>query len=454
MGVISFKGIRYAVAGRFEYPVETEKWYPIGDVRECQKSFMDYKDAPYQIRAFRDEATIPDKQFHYKEFREGIECTYSEDCLYLNIWTSLDENGRLENQKKPVLVYIHGGSFMNGASNDRPFDGTKLAEQGIVVVTINYRLGPLGFMCLPELEKYADNSGNYGLYDQLTALQWVNHNIDIFGGDPENVTIMGQSAGAMSVTHLIMSSLTKGLFAKAVMSSGGGLSSYIMPLKKSEVIPFWENVKQHAGVNDTEELKALSVEKLYEAFDEACNETKKLGLTVGPVFDNNLIKKTEMEDYESGNYNHIPIIIGSNSEDIVSAVMYGMVDAWGRRAARFEENDKKCYAYHFSRSLPGDDKGAWHGADLWYWFGNLEQSWRPWEEVDEDLSERMMRYLINFIETSDPNQGLKAHDKAMVVWESSSNAGRHKMQFSKDGCSMGGVSFAKTVQSMLFKKNY
>lgn len=123
----------------------------------------------------------------------------------------------------PVIFYIHGGGYKGGCAHEKHFDGPVWPTKGVIAVTCNYRLGPMGFMCLPELEKEAGHTGNYGVFDQITALQWVRDNISAFGGDPENIAIMGQSAGAMSVTNLCLSPLTSGMFAKAVMNSGGGV---------------------------------------------------------------------------------------------------------------------------------------------------------------------------------------------------------------------------------------
>ena len=193
-GVTSFKGIRYATAGRWEYPVQVKKWDGVYDATQ-------YGNCAYQARAFKNEAENPGKKFYYKEFREGIEYNYSEDCLFLNIW-------KPENAKKgdnlPILFYIHGGGFTGGCAHEKHFIDPVWAQKGIIVVSIHYRLGPLGFAVLPELKEEVGKTGNYGLYDQLCALNWVYDNIESFGGDPSAITIMGQSAGAMSVQQHCM----------------------------------------------------------------------------------------------------------------------------------------------------------------------------------------------------------------------------------------------------------
>ena len=159
--------------------------------------------------------------FYYHEFREGLDYTYSEDCQYLNIWAP--DNA----EKAPVIVYIHGGAFLSGSGWDKVFDEPVWPRRGVIGVTLNYRLGLFGYACLPELADEAGHTGNYGLYDQLCALQWVHDNIAAFGGDPDNITVMGQSAGAHSVQMLCSTKAAQGLIAKAVMSSGAGDDSVL-----------------------------------------------------------------------------------------------------------------------------------------------------------------------------------------------------------------------------------
>ena len=207
-GVIAFKGIRYAVANRFEFPNEVTSWDGVYDASK-------YGNCSYQPRAFYNEEENLKKIFYYNEFRKGSQYTYSEDCLFLNIW--IPEKKESE-EKLPVLIYIHGGGFTGGCGHELHFDGPIWPKKGVIGVTINYRLGPLGFTCHSELKAKDGHSGNYGLYDQMTAIKWIKNNISSFGGNSENITIMGQSAGAMSVQQLCLSPLTEGMFQKAIMS--------------------------------------------------------------------------------------------------------------------------------------------------------------------------------------------------------------------------------------------
>ncbi len=199
-GTVAYKGIRYATAGRWEYPKQVTAWEGIYDATQ-------YGHCSYQPRAFYNEEENLKKIFYYNEFRKGETYTYSEDCLFLNVFTP---DTAKAGDKLPVLVYIHGGGFTGGCGHEKHFDGPVWPTQGIIGVTLNYRLGPMGFVCLPELEAEAGSTGNYGLYDQMTAIQWVKDNIAAFGGDPENITIMGQSAGAASVQLQATSPLSGG----------------------------------------------------------------------------------------------------------------------------------------------------------------------------------------------------------------------------------------------------
>ena len=258
-GTVAYKGIRYATAGRWEYPVEVTSWEGVYDATQ-------YGSCSYQPRSFYNEEENLKKIFYYHEFRKGESYTYSEDCLFLNVFTP-EEKG----EKRPVLVYIHGGGFTGGCGHEKHFDGPVWPLEGIVGVTLNYRLGPMGFMCLPQLAEEAGHTGNYGLYDQMTAISWVKHNIAAFGGDPENITIMGQSAGAMSVQMLCSSPLTEDLFQKAIMSSGCGLGNKMASTAEKNGI-FWQAVMERCGCATLEEFRAVAPEKLFEVWQTAKKE--------------------------------------------------------------------------------------------------------------------------------------------------------------------------------------
>lgn len=454
--VLSFKGIRYATAKRWQYPQEEPQWDKIYNINDCLRDFSKFGPCAYQPRAFVDESTMHDKAFYYKEFREGTSFTYSEDCLRLNVYTSCDDNGNLYDQKKPVIVYIHGGSFVDGSSDEKVFDPSAWVKRGVVAVTINYRLGPFGFMCLPELASEAGHTGNYGLYDQLCALKWIHHNIKVFGGDSSNVTLMGQSAGAMSVTHLILSPLTNGLFAKAVLCSGGGVSTFISPKNADDSYAFNRRLMQECSAASIDELRRMPAEDIYTAWIKLRDSAKNSLLISSPVVDNIIILRSRYEDYKVGNYNHIPIMIGSNSNDVVVTVFHEMARSFAKNTAEYSsthnlDESVKAYTYHFSRQLPGDNKGAFHSADLWYWFGTLDKCWREFEDVDVKLSHDMVRYLTNFAKTSDPNIDTSPDEESYVVWEPVNLSSHKSMNFTDEGCTFARVSPVKLVSNVLFK---
>jgi para-nitrobenzyl esterase len=379
-GTVAFKGIRYATAGRWEYPQEVTAWEGTYDASH-------YGHCSYQPRAFYDEELNEKKYFYYNEFRKGETYTYSEDCLFLNIF--VPENAK-EGDKLPVLFYIHGGGFTGGCGHEKHFDGPVWPAHGVIGVTINYRLGPMGLLCLPELQEEAGHTGNYGLYDQMTAMQWVKHNIAAFGGDPENITIMGQSAGAASVQMQTQSPLTEGLFQKAVMSSGCGLGS-MMACKLETAMAFWQEVMKRAGCENLEQFRALPVEKLFAVWLAAKKDVKGGNAATFPVMDGRFaVAGTPARN--------ISYMAGSTSHDMAPPILLSMTRKW------ITQREKPSYTWFFDRMLPGDENGAWHSADLWYWFGTLENCWRPMEQKDRDLSNQMIDYLCNFAATGDPNR--------------------------------------------------
>lgn len=430
-GVTAYKGIRYATAERFSYPAAVTGWDGVYDATQ-------YGNCSYQPRAFYCEADMPEKAFYYREFREGESYTYSEDCLFLNIWAPDGAEGL------PVLFYIHGGGFTGGCGHEKHFDGPVWAAKGVVAVTINYRLGPLGFICLPELEGEAGHTGNYGLFDQMTALKWVYDNIAAFGGDPHNITIMGQSAGAMSVQQLCLSPLTKGMIAKAVMSSGGGVNSLMgNTAPAAQHFPFWKKVMEKAGCTALEELRSLEVQKLFAAW-QAANKEQKAPMSCVPCVDGVLLTRPALDAVKDGEQHAVPYLMGSTSEDIVPPVVHKLAKQWCRIQA--DQGKKESYAWFFDRRLPGDDNGAWHSSDLWYWFGTLDNCWRPMEEWDRRLSDLMSSYLTNFAKTGDPNGG------GLPQWLPVAKGQSKVMRIGQAEAHMGMVNMAKLTYTMMTNK--
>ena len=422
-GTIAYKGIRYATAGRWEYPKQVTHWDGIYDATQ-------YGHCSYQPRAFYNEEENFKKIFYYNEFRKGETYTYSEDCLFLNIFTP---DSAKEGDKLPVLVYIHGGGFTGGCGHEKHFDGPVWPTKGVIGVTLNYRLGLLGFACLPQLKAEAGHTGNYGLFDQLTAIRWVKDNISAFGGDPENITIMGQSAGAASVQMLCQSPLAEGLFQKAVMSSGCGLGGMLTGNEEKSSI-FWSAVMERSGCKTLSEFRELPIQDLFEAWQSAKKEVKGGGNAVFPIT-GDLFAPKDAKPME------ISYMAGSTSHDMAPPVLQNMAKAF--IAAR----EKPSYTWYFDRMLPGDKNGAWHSSDLWYWFGTLENCWRPMEEKDRELSEQMTDYLCNFVKTGDPNKAAK-----LPTWIASDKTQPRVMILGEKPAHMGKPNMAKMVWTMLTNK--
>ena len=382
-GVVAYKGIRYATAKRFEYPIEVTHWDGVYDATK-------YGACAYQPRSFYNEEDMPKKVFYYNEFRKGESYEYSEDCLFLNVFAPKDAANKL-----PVIIYIHGGGFTGGCGHEKHFDVPVWPKKGVIGVTINYRLGPLGFAVLPEMKEKDGKCGNYGLYDQLTAIKWVKRNIEAFGGDPENITIMGQSAGAMSVQQHCLSPLSRGKFHRAVMCSGGGINKFLSPSAPEKNYPFWQSVMSEVGAKTLEQFRQVSVEDIFRAWDKLKKKLK--GGFPNPTIDGELVVAPNHEILAKGEQHAIPYMIGSTSEDMLPPFLFSMSKRWC--AAQPADS----YLWFFERQLPGDDHGAWHSADLWYWFGTLDKCWRPFTDKDYELSEEMTDYLTSFARSGNPN---------------------------------------------------
>ena len=422
-GTVAYKGIRYATAGRWEYPKQVTAWEGIYDATQ-------YGSCSYQPRAFYNEEENLKKIFYYNEFRKGETYTYSEDCLFLNIFTP--ETAK-EGDNLPVLVYIHGGGFTGGCAHEKHFDGPIWPAKGIIGVTLNYRLGPMGFVCLQDLAEEAGHTGNYGLYDQMTAIRWVRDNIAAFGGDPENITIMGQSAGAASVQMLCQSPLTDGLFQKAVMSSGCGLGA-MMSGKQESSCAFWQEVMKRCGCSNLSEFRALPVEKLFEVWQSAKKEIKGGAAAAFPVTDGHFA-------VAGGKAKNIPYMAGSTSHDMAPPILQSMTRKW------ISDREKPSYTWFFDRMLPGDDHGAWHSSDLWYWFGTLDNCWRPMEDKDFALSDQMTDYLCNFVRKGDPNKAAQ-----LPTWIASDRSQKRVLCMGEKDTQMGKPNLLKLIGTMLTNK--
>ena len=363
----------------------------------------------------------PRDTFYKKEFysNPAFDVPVSEDCLYLNIWVPEEARGKL-----PVAVYVHGGAFLGGAGSNLPFACDKLAQKGVIVVTLNYRLGALGFLCHPLLAAEGENTagGNLGLWDQLAAITWVKENIAAFGGDEDNISVFGQSAGAMSLQALAVSPKAAGLFRRMVLQSGGGyhnpLGEY-RPIEQAET--FGNDLLEALGLprhawKESEAGREAARKALWETpTEDLCTALNKAlgmaflqhkGIPYVPVVDGELIPEDGNTLIEQGKVLPISYILGCNGNDLTAAAedpcmensrMHKANTAYALRMTQ------PSYVYYFDRKLPGDEAGSFHSAELWYVFGSLKYCWRPLESEDYALSNRMLSYWSNFFKSGDPN---------------------------------------------------
>lgn len=375
---------------------------------------------------------------------------HSEDCLYLNVYTA----AKTPKDRLPVMVWIHGGALRTGAGSD--YDGEELARKGVVVVTINYRLGVFGFFAHPELTKESDRnaSGNYGLQDQIAALEWVQKNVAAFGGDVKRVTIFGESAGSWSVNYLMASPLARGLFQRAIGESGGDFDS---ARKLADAEQMGVQFGQTIGANSIAALRAKSAD-----------EVQKADGFSGANVDGWLLPEGVYTIFAKGKQNDVPLLIGSNSDEgsmltrngaqtaaafreyaqrrygpdtgaflkvypfksddeakaVQAASMRDSTFGWEMRTwARMQSKTgkSKVYLYYFSRVPPGPDsaiRGAFHTAEIAYVFNNVNgksgyvepffrtdgTTQRPWQAQDRKLADAMSSYWVSFATTGDPNR--------------------------------------------------
>ncbi len=378
----------------------------------------------------------------------------SEDCLYLNVWTP----ARSQEDRLPVMVWIHGGAFRTGSGSLPIYKGIRLAGKGVVVVTINYRLGPFGFLAHPLLsaESPSGVSGNYGLLDQLEALRWVKKNIEAFGGDPDNVTVFGESAGGMSILYLMTSPMSEGLFRRAVVESGPlldlGLPVNMMPTLR-EAEKTGEQISKELGCDQEEDqlsaLRAVAPEKLLEASSRGNSLFGPIGLS--PNVDGYLLPERPVKVFSEGRQLPVPLLTGINADEgtifapeisleqyrLMASYLYGglMEEVLARypatepsevkpalnrlitelgfaSSARFtsecmEKAGAPAYLYHFTR-VPADPRlqalGSFHGLEIMYVFGTLDEvEMKGLTGEDRSLCEAMMSYWTNFARTGDPN---------------------------------------------------
>ncbi|WP_308168882.1 carboxylesterase/lipase family protein [Cellulomonas hominis] len=373
--------------------------------------------------------------------RDGLEL--AEDCLYLNVWTPQNAAGA------PVLVWVHGGANVTGYGHEAFVDGEAFARRGVILVSFNWRVNIFGWLNHPELsaESSAGVSGNYAIRDQVAALTWVHENIAAFGGDPDRVTVVGESAGASSVQLLSMTPAAEGLFRTAVMQSGGGIdlfsSAMVQRLERAERST---SLELALGVTSIEEARRLPAATIVDRL----RDTTLTGYAPLPVADGHLLPGTMRDLALAGRFHDITYVIGTMSDETgmyepvvdreafvaEQRAEYGDLADDYLRLCDFLEDDaalaahlrvrsgellragalgwaeilerhgrRPAYVYRFSRALPGDDLGSYHSGELWYLFGTLARNWRPFTGADHELSTLMTDAWAALASSGDPNGG-------------------------------------------------
>ncbi|MEZ4896937.1 MAG: carboxylesterase family protein [Saprospiraceae bacterium] len=357
---------------------------PVYDLRWKAPQPMNPWDGVKETKQFGPRA-VQAAVFGDMDFRsDGI----SEDCLYLNVWTPAKRN----TTGLPVLVYFYGGGFVAGDGSEPRYDGASMAQKGIVVVTVNYRLAIFGFYAHPGLSAEAPYhaSGNYGLLDQQASLQWVHDNIAAFGGDPNRVTIAGESAGSISVSMQMASPLTKGLIAGAIGESGAGINPTLAPVPLSEAEKIGEEFAQKAGVT-LEQMRSMSTREIYEIYQES----RRFGFPA--VVDGYFLPRTLPEIFNAGEQSKVPLLLGWNSSEIP-----GMAFMQGQPYTKeaYQQKVKEAYPNDYAEVLklyPDNDAKTieWSATALASDRFIAYSTWKWFDLARKNSSQPVYRYLYS-----------------------------------------------------------
>lgn len=427
-----FRGIPYAKAGRFMPPEKPDSWE--GE-RVCD-TFSPICIQP-QIGHMKG---MPFADFFIKEFYPEI-MPMSEDSLALNVWTPAESAG----EKLPVMVWFHGGGMTTGYGHEQEFDGEAIAARGVILVTVNYRLGFFGYFTTPEMRAKGGTANN-AIRDQIAALEWVQRNISAFGGDSGNVTIFGQSAGGGSVISHLCSPKSDGLFHRAIIHSGiGGITSYSTDITIGDSDCWGEKFLAEAG-KSLDEILAMNAEELQNLYSSL---ERKIGATHKQCVDGDVFTASPGRMIQSGSPRNVSIMVGSNNGDGCGPVLPGQdpkVEAIKRKIgdkgeeflAKFPpdkfpekyetmlrcqswfdeltfsihhcQKEISAYMYHFRPYIPGEDETglnepgiAFRSSELWYIFGTQDRCWRSFDERHKKLSAMMTDYWTNFAKAGNPN---------------------------------------------------
>ncbi|WP_151738042.1 carboxylesterase/lipase family protein [Paenibacillus tengchongensis] len=447
--ITSFKGIPFAAP-----PIGGNRWRAPQPAEDWEGVLQAYQFAPVSMQVRQE---IDDNNIYTREWAVEPDIAMSEDCLYLNVWTPAHHPG----EKLPVYVWYFGGGLQVGHPAEMEFDGERIARRGIVVVTVNYRLNVFGFMCHPEITSEAPEApANFGHLDQQAATRWVKRNIAAFGGDPDNITIGGQSAGGGSVMSQLTSPQNEGLFQRAIVQSG-----VFTKLYSDTVMPGLRNSLEEAELEGVQFLSYLGVSSIAEArkLDAVYLRDKAVayGGFWGTVPDHRFQTGNPFELFLRNQRWMVPVMFGHTSSEFYAVPEVSTFEELGKLAAdkfgedadaflaicgglsgNIDEARKKAsvsvieyairllarantdtgahaplYYYNFDAEIPGwDQPGTFHSVDLWFFFETLAKCWRPFVGKHYDLARQMCNYWANFIRTGDPN-GTDATGLKLPRWE-------------------------------------
>ena len=470
--ITAFKGIPFAAP-----PIGENRWRAPQPAKDWDGVLEAYAFAPISVQDTPGLGT----DIYCKEWHVDPEIAMDEDCLYLNVWTP----AKKADEKLPVLIWYFGGALQWGYPSEMEFDGERLARRGIIVVSVNYRLGAIGFMAHPELTKeQPDAPTNFGNLDQQFGLEWVIRNIEAFGGDPNNITISGQSAGGGSVLSLITCKKNFGRISKAVIFSGiirspYGEADFIIPESLEKAEKTGSMFLEKLGVSSIEEARKLDATFIRNSYAEFRGQGMGTSNWFATCIDGQFLVDEPYKMLMNGDYCKIPILAGNTSDEFMLALQAGSDEEFenkcdeifGKKSAKeflsFDEAKKKsgsngyvpvsnietavkaafiqneingngrnCYYYKFDADIPGDDKpGTFHSVDLWFWFETLAKCWRPFIGRHYDLARQMCNYWVNFVKTGDPN-GKDADGRQMPEWKPYGDKAYHEMVFGKDGAGL------------------
>ena len=464
--VTSFKGIPYAAPpvgkNRWRVPQPAENWEGIRDA-------YTYADISVQ-----DTPGLGD-DIYCREWHVDPKIPMSEDCLYLNVWTP----AKSADEKLPVLIWYFGGALQWGYTAEMEFDGERIARRGVIVVSVNYRLGALGFLAHPELTaSQPDGYTNFGNHDQRAGLEWVIRNIAEFGGDPKNITIAGQSAGGGSVLTMLACSKNKGLFQRATIFSGIIRNVYsdqdfIIPGSLKEAEDNGADFIEFLGVKSIDEARELDAIFIRDKYAEYRNSKPDMKAWMGTCVDGDLLTDEPLNVLMHNEHVNVPIMAGNTSDEFLFGInadneeeltkeakrLFGdraseflsyseahVKTAGGYAAASAIESAVKAaftqlgmngnmnnYYYRFDADIPGDDRpGTFHSVDLWFFFETLAKCSRPYVGRHYDLARRMCNYWVNFIKNGNPN-GADSDGSELPMWKAYSDKNRYEMIFGING---------------------